>query len=61
MDENTKKRLRPILENSKRGKPNTRSDDAFAEKCWRKWPSEYAEFRDIVVGEVNRSINPFAS
>lgn len=61
MDENTKKRLRPILENSKRGKPNARSDDAFAEKCWRKWPGEYAKFRDIMVGEVNRSINPFAS
>jgi hypothetical protein len=61
MDENTRKRLRPILENSKRGKPNTRGDDAFAEKCWRKWPSEYAEFRNMVVGEVNRSINPFSS
>lgn len=60
MDDDTKKRLRPILENSKRGKPNTRRDDAFAEKCWKTWPEEYKAFRDVVVSEVNRLINPFA-
>lgn len=61
MDEETKNRLRPILENSKRGKQNTRREDAFAEKCWRKWPDEYKALRAEVVGEVARSINPFAA
>jgi hypothetical protein len=45
MDTETKARLRPILENSKRGKPNTKKDDDFAVGCFRKWPKEYAEFR----------------
>lgn len=60
MDKATKERLRPILENSKRGRPNTKADDAFAEKCFRKWPSQYAEFRAEVVQSVTRSLNPFA-
>lgn len=59
MDNETKARLRPILANSKRGKPNTRRDDDFAARCFRKWPKEYAELRAEVVGEVIRSLNPF--
>jgi uncharacterized protein YdeI (YjbR/CyaY-like superfamily) len=60
MDDDTKKRLRPILENSKRGRTNTRSDDAFAQKCWRKWPEEYTALHAEVVSAVTRSMNPFA-
>lgn len=60
MDIATKARLGPILENSKRGRPNTDADNDFAVECWRKWPKEYAEFRSVIVGEVNRSMNPFS-
>ncbi|MGX0527603.1 hypothetical protein ACUXPM_003591 [Ralstonia sp. 151470066-2] len=61
MDETTKARLRPILENSKRGKPNSKRDDDFAARCFRKWPAEYSEFRAEVVGAVVRAMNPFAN
>lgn len=58
MDYGTKRRLRPLLEASKRGRYIADSDLAFIEKCFKKWPEEYKTLREEVVDEVTRSLNP---
>lgn len=59
MEEDIKRKLKPLLMKSRTGQILTDEQQSFVDACFKKFPKEYSALHREVVDESIRTVNPF--